>query len=134
MFEMVLQVVLAAAAATLVIAFGLPLLGFVTGLIVRVAVPYVLVPGIAFSLLRSVHPMAPQELVLGVLMLLWMVLVLGTRQALARSHALQLSWFQGHYRAAASLLSLGGLATFAVRIAEHLNRDVAREELDLAEG
>jgi len=132
MLETAVQLLVSALAATLVFTVGLPLLGFIAGLIVRVVLPYLLVPAGAQLLLAGAYPEAASPAALTVLVLLWSVLVLGTRQALDRRHTLQLRWFQGHYRAAASLLSLGGLVAPALSTGAYLNRHTPEEELEWA--
>jgi len=133
MLETAVQWLVSVLAATLVFTVGIPLLGFLAGLVVRVTLPYLLVPAAAQLLLAGTYPEAASPLALAVLVLLWSVLVLGARQALDRRHALQLSWFQGHYRAAASLLSLGGLVRLALPVCAYLNRHIPEEELELTE-
>jgi len=131
MFEMVLQSLAAMAVATLIFTVAMPLLGFSIGLVFRVLLPYLLVPALAYTLLHSGYPETSPALVLPLLTLLWAVLVLGTRQALSRRSAQQLPWFQGHYRAAASLLSLGSLLKLVLPLADYLNRHTPEEELEL---
>jgi len=131
MFETVLQALAAMAVATLIFTVCMPLLGFLIGLAVRVLLPYLMVPAIASALLLGLRPEAPQALVLPVLALLWTVLMLGTRQALAKRLDPEMLWFQGHYRAAASLLSLGSLIKLVQPLANYLNRHTPEEELEL---
>ncbi len=131
MLEMILQLLASVAVATLVFTVGLPLLGFLTGLAVRVVLPYLLVPAVAYALLVKFYPLASGPLMLPVLAALWTVLVLGTRQALDRRCKLDLSWFQGHYRAAASLLSLGSLVRLVLPLGSYFNRHIPEEELEL---
>ena len=131
MLEMILQSLATVAVATLMFTVGMPLLGFLAGLAMRVVLPYLLVPAVACALLLEVFPLAPTALVLPVVTALWMVLVLGTRQALNSRCNLGLSWFQGHYRAAASLLSLGSLVRLALPLGRYFNRHIPEEELEL---
>jgi len=132
MFETVLLSLAAMAVATLIFTVALPLLGFLIGLSFRVLLPYLLIPALASSLLHSGYPEAPLALMLPLLTLLWSVLVIGTRQALVKRCTLEVPWFQGHYRAAASLLSLGSLVKLALPFADYLNRHIPEEELELS--
>ena len=131
MFEMILQSLVTVVAATLLFTVGMPLLGFVAGLMVRVVLPYLLIPVLALALLVKFYPLAPVALVLPVMTALWVVLVLGTRQVLNKRCNLELTWFQGHYRAAASLLSLGSLVKLVLPLGSYFNRHIPEEELEL---
>jgi len=131
MFEMILQSLVTVVAATLLFTVGMPLLGFVAGLMVRVVLPYLLIPVLALALLVKFYPLAQVALALPVMTALWVVLVLGTRQVLNKRCNLELTWFQGHYRAAASLLSLGSLVKLVLPLGSYFNRHIPEEELEL---
>jgi len=85
---------------------GFPLIGLLATLVLKVCLPYLLVPAIAAVLVQD--PLHWGTAMGAVLFsgMAWASLVLTARRAI-RSREPALAWHQGHYRAALRVLSLG---------------------------
>ncbi len=85
-----------------------PLVGMVSGVVGRVFVPYLLGSGLVFGLLSMLQSTLVGYQLAVVSILIWCVPLLAIRYW--HRPRRELSWHQGHYRAAFSLLTCGLLS------------------------